>query len=109
MFPKKNKVQENTSIVLNPGIEQDEFSGQIYNQQQQQAQFQQQPMQNQPIQNVQQQQFQQPNQPMQQVQPVQVQEKPTKSVITKVELIDGVIHFEGQANYLINIGDCQIN
>ena len=105
VFNKKNKEIQNPSIVLNPGIEQDEFSSQIYNQQQQ---FQQPTQQNQPQQFSQQQtpiqqQFQQP------VQQTQAQKPETKSVITKVELIDGLIHFEGQANYLINLGDCQIN
>lgn len=93
MFPKKQKQEVNPSITLSP---QDDFSGSIYRQEPNQ-QFQQ------PVQQTQQ--FQQ-NQPIQQVQ----QPKPeTKAVITKVELIDGIIHFVGQANYLINIGDCQIN
>lgn len=87
----KNKKQQDSSMVLPP---QDDFSSQIYNQSSQiynQAQ-------NQP-------QFQAP---IQQAQPVQPKPE-TKAVITRVELTEGIIHFEGQANYLISIGDCQIN
>ena len=96
MVFKKQKNQEpvNPSLVLNPGVqEQDEFSQQIY-QQPVEQQVQQEP-----------QQFQQPIQ-----QPQTQTVKPTQSaVITKVELIENqTIKFEGEANYLINIGNCQI-
>ena len=48
----------------------------------------------------------------QQYQPQEIHRvKPTqRAVITKVELTsDKTIKFEGEADYLINLGDCQIN
>ena len=102
MVFKKQKNQEpvNPSLVLNPEQKQDEFSQQIYQQPVEQEKSQQQP--------IQQQEPQQFQQPIQQPQTQQV--KPTQSaVITKVELTENqTIKFEGEANYLINLGDCQI-
>ena len=60
--------------------------------------------QSQPIQQPQMQQAQ-PVQQMQQAQP-QTQQK---SIIFKIEYTDkGTIKFEGEANYLIQLGDCQV-
>ena len=101
MFGKKKPMPNN--IVMNPSFQQDELeenmSNLVYNPQMQNTQNpmaqQVQPM---PVQN-------------QQVQPIQ--QVPIKSnqraIITKTELTENkTIKFEGEATYLINIGDCQV-
>jgi hypothetical protein len=105
----KGKQKVNNPMVMQPNFQQDEMEinqeNPIYNPSY--------PPQSQPIQ---QQQVQQPMQPiqqpqgivqqMQQAQPVNQQ----KAIIFKVEYTDkGTIKFEGEANYLINLGDCQVN
>lgn len=102
---KKQKV--NNPMVMQPNFQQDEMEinqeNPIYNPSY--------PPQSQPIQQ-QPQQIQQPVQGIvQQMQPQQVQQPQVqqKSIIFKVEYTDkGTIKFEGEANYLINLGDCQV-
>ncbi len=100
MFGKR-KQEENRSISMTPNFQQDDLEvnqeNPIYNQFQQQMP---------PIQQVQNQ-VQMPVQVQRQVQ--QPINQP-RAVITKVELTENkTIKFEGEANHLVNIGDCQIN
>ena len=104
MFNKKQKA--NNPMVMQPNFQQDEMEinqeNPIYNPSY--------PPQSQPIQQpVQQIQQMQQQGIVQQMQPVQQVQSQQKAIIFKVEYTDkGTIKFEGEANYLINLGDCQV-